>query len=90
MKENIDINKLNQILNAVKIRVADVKRYTNDINNILSMFDKIKNFGVNKNNSDLDRKHVKLADLREDNAIPSKLFSHLKGTFFKVPRVIRK
>ncbi len=90
MKENIDINKLKQILNAVKIRVADIKRYTNDINNILNIFDKIKNFRVNKNNSDLDRKHVRLTNLRKDKPIPSNLFSHLKGTYFKVPRVIKK
>ncbi|MCX8034805.1 MAG: hypothetical protein N3A71_00755 [Candidatus Dojkabacteria bacterium] len=90
MKENIDINKLNQILNAVKIRVTDVKRYTADINNILNMFDKIKNFKLNQHNSDLDRKRVRLPKLREDRPISSKLFPQMKGTYIQVPRVIKK
>lgn len=79
-----------QILEGVKLEVQDVESFGKDIDNILEMFDLLKNTDIGNVQNDLERKKITLDDLRGDDARDANFRIDMRGKYFKVPRVSKK
>jgi aspartyl/glutamyl-tRNA(Asn/Gln) amidotransferase C subunit len=83
--------KIQKLLQGIKLEVEDINSFEKDIDSILNMFDELKNVEVTDVSGDLNRKKISITDLRQD--IPSETQSfrpEMKGKYFKVPTVSKK
>lgn len=82
--------KLKKVLDSVKINVEDIDAFEKDAENILKMFDQIKEVDVDSIDASLHKKKIKISDLREDIAIDANFRIDMRGKYFKVPTVSKK
>lgn len=81
--------KLEKLMNALKIQVSDKEAMEKDFDSILSMFDDLQKISI-EGDSKMYKKQIKLEDLREDNPKDSEFRKDLKGKYLKVPSVSKK
>lgn len=83
--------KIENLLNLLKIKVENPEIFEKDFDSILKMFDEIKDINVDGIEAKLSKKKVKLDDLRVDEQKDFPGFENkIKGTYFKVPSVSKK
>ena len=87
---NEKAQKLEKLMHALKINVKDEKALEKDFDSILGMFDEIKNIEVKEVDAKLNKKKMKIEDLREDEAIEADFRPEMKGNYFKVLAVSKK
>lgn len=83
-------NKVEKILNSIKLSVDDITVFEKDIESILGMFDTIKAVEVNSTESSLQKKKISLNELRKDEPKDSNFKPEVRGTYYKVPNVSKK
>jgi aspartyl/glutamyl-tRNA(Asn/Gln) amidotransferase C subunit len=82
--------KIKNILEAIKFDVTDINRFEKDIDSILGMFNEINEVDVSGVSSTLNRKKVRLSDLREDASKDWGFRKDVRGKYFNVPNVSKK
>jgi len=81
---------IKKILHSVKIEVNDAEKFEKDIDNILEMFNDIKDVDVSTIEGNLHKKEIRITDLREDIVLDSKFRPEMNGDYFKVPNVSKR
>jgi Asp-tRNA(Asn)/Glu-tRNA(Gln) amidotransferase C subunit len=82
--------KIKNLEKALKIKVEDEQEMSKNFESIINMFDELKNIDVEKYNSSLKRKRIRISDLRKDESSDGNFLKDLHGNYIQVPSVIQK
>jgi aspartyl/glutamyl-tRNA(Asn/Gln) amidotransferase C subunit len=82
--------KIEKILSAIKIDVKDLDKFESDVDGILGMFNELKEINVENIDANLEKKKIRITDLREDQPKDWDFRKEMRGKYFKVPNVSKK
>lgn len=82
--------KLQAILDAVKLKVENLTTFEKEVDTILEMFNAIKDINTENVSANLIKRKIKLEDLRADKAVNWNFRMEMRGKYFEVPNVSKK
>lgn len=83
-------DKIKKLLSSIKLEVEDINKFEKDIDSILGMFNELNDIDVSEFDSNLNRKKIKISDLREDKEFNWEFKKDLRGKYLIVPSVSKK